>query len=706
MIFDFVCHKVRDIWKKEKQLLVLDDFTGTEENKKDWETLKAEFPEGDWKGSRILLTTRDLCVAKTVGQLSKFRYLRLRTKEESWRLFIQMVDDFESAADDVKKLAEETVGRCVGLPLQILHYGYLILMSGIDVKDPKLLQWLQHFKIPAQKPWLEYLKNEVPIELKKWLHGREKENKDGPQHGGDPPDGVDKIFGTILKTMKDCPPPGCDLIKIFSFFNLFPKDHEIPARRLVTLFDAERLVRGDENSTPKVLVQEDYLEPLSDLNLIQAVEMNINGKVKKCRLPGALREHFFFESVSDKHLAHHCHVTGINSSDLKTMYKKPICSALLCNISSFSKKKKPISYLSFDPREGYEPGEDVRKFLQEAIASGCFRNLEVLDLEHVFRPQFPDNIGRLKQLKYLGLRWTYLEEIPSSIGKLLNLQTLDVKHTYVRILPQFIWKLQKLRHLYLSQSHRSKFEPRPKGSSPKNLETLWGLFLDDDSAIKKRLNKLTNLKKLGLTLELEISKQEKVESWVTGLTNLKSLRLRSIDEKGDAQNLRVMDLSKLEKLSSLYLFGSFGKQHYLFNKYPPHLSDLTLSASGLVDDPMPILGNPHNLKLKSLCFYFGSYKGKEMVCSAKGFPELLVLKLWKLESLEELQVEAEAMPKLKELDIRCCSKLKVPTGLKHLNSLQELKLANMPRDFTTIQEKKWEIWCDIAFPPRITIENW
>nr|POF08701.1 disease resistance protein rpp8 [Quercus suber] len=77
--------------------------------------------------------------------------------------------------------------------------------------------------------------------------------------------------------------------------------------------------------------------------------------------------------------------------------------------------------------------------------------------------------------------------------------------------------------------------------------------------------------------------------------------------------------------------------------------------------------------------------------SWKGFPNLLVLKLWKLESLEKLEVEAGAMPKLKELDIRCCNKLKVPTGLKHLNSLQELKLTNMPKDFTTIQEKKWEI---------------
>ncbi|XP_075664990.1 disease resistance protein RPP13-like [Castanea sativa] len=358
-------NKVRDIWKKEKKLLVLDDFTGTEENKKDWETLKAEFPEGDWNGSRILLTTRDLCVARTVGQPSQLHCLRLRTKEESWRLFVQMVDDFESAADNVKKLAEETVGRCVGLPLQILHYGYLILMSGIDVKDPKFLQWLQHFKIPAQKPWLDYLKNEVPTELKKSLHRQEKENKDFPQH-------EDKIFGTILKTMedcppseRDCPPSECDLIKIFSFFNLFPKDHEIPARRLVTLFDAERLVKCDKNKTHKVLVQH-YLKALSGLTLIQAVEMNIDDEVKKCRLPSALREHFFFESVSDKHfvsvsdkhLAHHCHVTGINSSDLKTM------------------NKELISCLSFDPREGYKPGEDVRKFLQEASIAQHHRTIK------------------------------------------------------------------------------------------------------------------------------------------------------------------------------------------------------------------------------------------------------------------------------------------------------------------------------------------
>ncbi|KAK7819452.1 putative disease resistance protein [Quercus suber] len=112
-------------------------------------------------------------------------------------------------------------------------------------------------------------------------------------------------------------------------------------------------------------------------------------------------------------------------------------------------------------------------------------------------------------------------------------------------------------------------------------------------------------------------------------------------------------------------------------------------------------------KLKSLCFHLGSFKGKEMVCLGKGFSELLVLKHWKLESLEELQVEERAMEKLRELDIRCCKKLKVPTGLKHLKSLQELKLTNMPENFiTTIEKKKWQIWDDTAHLPRITKDNW
>ena len=248
----------------------------------------------------------------------------------------------------------------------------------------------------------------------------------------------------------------------------------------------------------------------------------------------------------------------------------------------------------------------------------------------------------------------------------------------------------------MNEGHRTKFVSQPRSSSLKDLQILWGLFLDNDSDIKNGLNKLNKLKKLGLAFELELSQQLKLANWVKGLKYLESLRLRSVDENGDAQDLRLDDLSALKKLSRLYLFGKL-KIHSIKNLFPDTLSDLTLSASGLEDDPMPTLGKLDSLK--SLCFYFDSYKGKRMVC--QGFSQLQVLKLWNLKELEELKVEKEAMQKLRELEIRRCENLKVYTGFKHLTSLQELKLTKMSSNVTTdIEKKRLEIW--YAHPPRIT----
>ena len=624
--------------------MVLDNFTA----EKEWETLKQAFPKTD--GSRILLTTCYRSEARTFDQSSKLHQLRLRTKEESWRLFIQTETmNFGSATKEVKKLTEEFVGRCGGLPLEILQFGYL--MSGKDVNDEELPNVLKHIN-PDQKPWLEYLK----IVSKEWSD---------------------------------------NLSKFFSFFNLFPRDYEIPARRLVTLSVAERLVEECDDIKTPTHVAMNYLSELIDLNLIQAVEMNINGKVKICRLPSALREHNFFQTTSSKnHLADQF---DINSDSFNDIHGNGI------NSPNFQQRyKNLISYLSFDTREGNKPGEEIGNFLHMGIANGCFQSLKVLDLEHVFRPQLPNTIRNLVQLMYLGLRWTYLEEIPSSIGNLLNLQTLDVKYTYVSTLPKSILKLQKLQHLYLNHRHRSKFVSQPRGSSLKNLQTLWGLFLDDVGAIKNGLNKLNNLRKLGLAFQLELPKQKTLAEWVKNLSYLESLKLRSVGEKGEPLDLHLESLSGLKNLSSLYLFGKLDNPSITF---PPNLSNLTLSASGLKDDPMPTLGKLPNLKL--LCFYCGSYKGKQMVCIEKSFLHLQVLKLWKLESLEELQVEEGAMKKLRELDIRSCKTLKVPTDLKQLISLQELKLTNMQDDFTTtIENEKWQIWYDIALPPRITIKKW
>ncbi|KAK7853994.1 disease resistance protein rpm1 [Quercus suber] len=414
-----------------------------------------------------------------------------------------------------------------------------------------------------------------------------------------------------------------DLKKCFSYFRLFPSNFEIPTRRLIALWVAQGLVKqSDVEKETLEDVAEKYLSELIGLNMIQVVQKKINGKVKTGRLPNALLELYLSKCVSsDWQLADH-----FNKNDASFAHIHGNNTTL----ADLQRYKRHVSFLSFDTREGTKPGEDIENFLRNAISSGCFKVLKALDLERVFRPQLPNAIGNLIELKYLGLRWTYLEMIPSSIGNLRKLQTLDVKHTYLHTLPSSIWKLKELWHLYLTQIYE-------------NLQTLWGVLVGEDSHLKDGLEKWTNLRKLGLALLLGFVEPS------------------------------------MENLTSLYLFGKL-EIPSIISEFPQSLSDLSLSASGLKNDPMPALDKLPNLK--SLCFYSGSYERKEMVCSRGRFTKLVVLKLWKLEMLEELQVEEGAMQNLRELDIRSCKELKFPTGLKHLKNLRELNSWGMPEEFT------------------------
>ena len=220
---------------------------------------------------------------------------------------------------------------------------------------------------------------------------------------------------------------------------------------------------------------ERYLMELIDQNMVQVTNKKQNGKVRTCRLPGAL-----WKLLSEANIA--------NKSSSSIQFKRWIVDRYNNKDASFNHihgddtdtstlqdyYKKSISFLSFDDREGTQPGEEVGNFLDRCISCKCFLLLRVLDLERVFKPQLPKVLSKLVLLRYLGLRWTYLESLPSSISNLLKLQTLDVKHTYISTLPRSLWKMQRLRHFYLSESYRSRFGPRRSGASLTDLQTLWG----------------------------------------------------------------------------------------------------------------------------------------------------------------------------------------------------------------------------------------
>jgi hypothetical protein len=199
--------------KKEKYLVVLDNFTAETA----WETLKTAFPETN--GSRIVLTTRYRNVAMQVDPSREPHQLKLQTKEDSWRLFIQRVHFLSALPPKVEELAKDFVRRCGGLPGEILRFGYR--MSGTDVNDPELPNVLKKIN-PDPEPWHE-------IADKAWSDDPSKPN----------------------------------LGNFFSFIKLFPSGYEIPTRRLVALGVAKGLEKSDA---------EEYLKELIGHNIIQVVE--------------------------------------------------------------------------------------------------------------------------------------------------------------------------------------------------------------------------------------------------------------------------------------------------------------------------------------------------------------------------------------------------------------------------------------------------
>lgn len=635
--------EVIDFLKDKLYLLVLDNVSSVDK----WNRLQAAFAEIK-EGSKIVVTTRDKDVASMVAQKDKPHLLRLRTKEQSWELFNGMAPYYPNQLEaDAKK----AVGRCGGLPCAIIHLGILLSQPGKKVTPEEFSELVKCIDRKYHTLWSNTME----------LNMRE------------------------LKSSSKT-----DLINCFSYFPLFNRDFEIPVRRIVSSWIAQDLVqtRADDQTLEDTAYG--YLLELIDRNMIQLVQRKPNGNVKTCRLPTQVQapllqvqgdssgtrstssslfptiklEGLLFFNFGDNEASE---TRDIDTNDPTVMDQR---------------SSNPQSLIFFDTREGNKPGEEIGEYLCSGIAGVSFRKLQGLDLERVFRPQLPKNIGKLKKLAYLGLRGTYLEMIPESVGDLVCLQTLDLKHTYVRTLPCSIWKLKKLRRLYLNQSCQlpqqpsgismRNFEwPRQTGVSMKNLQILSGVFVDTGSPLKDVLSKLTNLRKLVLAFQLE--EQSVLATWIDKMNHLESLELRSTNEKREPQPLKLKRIPHLQKLSSLYLFGTLKKS--IMDELPPclALTHLTLSASGIVDDPMLKLGKLP--KLVSLSFYSGSYIGEDMTCSSTSFPELLVLKLWKLDSLKKLEVEGGAMQKLRELEIRSCKELTITIELAHLKTLQKFEVS-------------------------------
>ncbi|GMP77486.1 hypothetical protein CsSME_00033752 [Camellia sinensis var. sinensis] len=328
----------------------------------------------------------------------------------------------------------------------------------------------------------------------------------------------------------------------------------------------------------------------------------------------------------------------------------------------------------------YPFGEQLTRFSKESKYLRVI-NFDGNSLDYADRTkELPKEIENLILLRYLGLYRTAFTKLPSSIGNLRHLQTLDLRtDSYIRV-PNVLWKMEGLVHLFLPFLGRFWTEGKLRVDSLRNLETLQNLFSEKVNV--RDLFKLTNLRRLG-----EVSVRGKLED----LTMVNNYILNS-NQRLQHTSIRIhCDLRSEDGLSllrqllgcvclvQLKIHGNIGKlPQYEHQLLCPSLTSLSLVGSELKEDPMATLEKLPNLRILDLD---NALVGKEMVCSAHGFPHLKTLSLSDLE-IEEWRVDDGAMPKLSSISITSCKKLKMlPNGLRFIPTLQGLEIRYMPKAF-------------------------
>ncbi|KAL3730532.1 hypothetical protein ACJRO7_027532 [Eucalyptus globulus] len=285
---------------------------------------------------------------------------------------------------------------------------------------------------------------------------------------------------------------------------LFPKESEIPTRRLFRLWLAENLVSSaSENSA------EACFEILVSRHMIKEARQKWDRSAQSCRLPGLLHDVFYqmaenerflkiFDcSIHDKknfdapRMAIHRDISGVGEANAHMNVPEAGRERLETNAQearveitpaepdqrlSTSENSTPplgvqqlLSYVSFNTMKlGTQAGEIVA-LLKPLVPTRDLSLLRVLDLEGVYKPFLPEELGNiLPNVKYMGLRWTLLESLPKSVVRLSCLETLDLKYTNITQVPVSIWEVESLQHLYMNEVSFNK-SVHPQLHSKKSL---------------------------------------------------------------------------------------------------------------------------------------------------------------------------------------------------------------------------------------------
>ncbi|TYG47634.1 hypothetical protein ES288_D11G355500v1 [Gossypium darwinii] len=550
------------------------------------------------------------------------------------------------------------VKHCAGLPLAIVVLGGLLA-----TKNNSLNEWRN-------------ISDNVKSYLKKGKNQR-------------PEDVLALSYDDLPPYLRPC----------FLHLSHFPEDYMIDVDRLTQLWVAEGIVssKQEERNGGQIAedVAESYLTELVERCMIQVRERDVATlKVKTIQMHDLMRDLSLSKAKQENFVFI---VDQSNASSLSMIRKvrrffpeEALEKSLPLEVLNYVEEHEdevcnPLVWILMISRTGtsFLNARGIWRYM-----FNNFKLLRALNYERTTGDRFvgfklPSDIGNLIHLRFLSLKdleFTW-PKLPSSLGNLRCLQTLDLRVDSYKIhVPNVIWRMEQLRHLYLPW--RCKSRTKLKLGTLRKLLTL--VNFNTKNCYLKDLINMTNLRELGINLPFNFENFNEKElgenPFIIGSKYLHSLsiitrRLKiSIDPRHLAHLLSTC--TSICKLSIAAEISKLPEYHY----FSSHLTYIRLRWCKFEEDPMPTLEKLPNLRILE---FERSFEGKEMVCSAQGFPKLESLILAEVDNLEEWEVDDGAMPSLQRLKIRECLNLKMlPEGLRFITTLKELKInESMPKAF-------------------------
>ena len=437
--------KLRQKISGKQYLLVLDDVWN--ENRELWLNLRKLLSYGA-KGSRIIVTTRSIVVAKIMSKVEPY-FLANLDEIQSWSLFKKMALDQEEdpTNSNIMEIGKNIVKSCGGNPLAIRTIGRMLYF-----KNPET-EWSSFLKMEFSK--ISQDENDILPTLK-------------------------LSYNLLSSHLKQC----------FAYCSLFPKDHEINVEDLIKLWMAQGFIKSTDTTQSLEDVGRECFMDLYWRSFFQEVEKDVFGNIMNCKMHDVMHdlaiqvagECATFSSIEEK----------INKKTRHVSFGFALKPSQLIP-SSLSKTSNRLRTILL-PSQPLERNHGRSGLPICDVIVSNFKFLRVLDMNNSGIKTVSESIWKLKHLRYLDLSNTDIEALPNSITKLQNLQTLKLSRLRgFKELPKDFKNLVNLRHLEFDLW--TNLQHMPLGELT-NLQTLSKFVLSEGTDICGRNEKVGELKEL------------------------------------------------------------------------------------------------------------------------------------------------------------------------------------------------------------------